>query len=29
MINGGTGRNTAHATANVHVINCDTGFIDP
>jgi hypothetical protein len=29
MINGGTGRNTAHATANVRVINCDTVYVDP
>jgi hypothetical protein len=29
VINGGTGRNTAHATSNVRVVNCDTVFIDP
>jgi hypothetical protein len=29
LINGRRGHNTAHATANVHVFNCDLVFIDP
>jgi hypothetical protein len=27
-INGGTGRNTAHHTANVRVVNCDVVYLD-
>jgi hypothetical protein len=28
VINGGTGRNTAHATSNVRVVNCEAVFLD-
>jgi hypothetical protein len=28
LINGGTGRNTAHHTANAPVINCDVVYLD-